>query len=341
MSPYMSIRRDIKNYNIPCSSSMTMVSVIIPTYNCATYITEAIDSALAQTYKDYEIVVVDDGSTDNTREVLGKYIENGLINYIYQSNQGVVAARNATLRAARGEYVAFLDADDMWEPNKLELQMRFLAERPDVALLHGNIRIVDADKNKTVFESLPISKRHKSDHIFEELYLGNFINTSTVVIKRECLDKVGHFDTSLRQAEDYDLWMRLAAEFKCGFQDVVMGTYRVHGTNTSKNNIQVTEHDLKVLNKMKSLYPTLVSSIPKEKIKERFFKKNFSLGYGYFCQYDLVNARKYFLSALKYKRNSLPSYIYILSTYLNRDMIDKIRIIKRKTLSLQKKESSP
>lgn len=309
---------------------MPTVSILIPTFNCGQYISHAIESALNQSYQDVEIILVDDGSTDNTRELLKEYIKEGACKYIYQSNQGVAEARNATLRAARGEYVAFLDADDFWEPDKLELQMNFLAERPDVALLHGNIRIVDAGKNQTIFDSLPINRRHKCDHIFGELYLGNFINTSTVVIKRECLDRIGCFDTNLIQAEDYDLWMRVAAEFKCGFQDVVMGTYRVHRTNTSKNSNQVIKHELKVLHKMQYLYPNLVSAIPEEKVKKRLFDKNYSLAYRYFSEYEFKNARKYFSESLRFKRFSIHPYLYIIASHFNRKIIEKLRQFKRR-----------
>src|SRR4030042_6253183 len=105
-----------------------LVSVIIPTYNRADCVTKSIDSVLSQTYNDYEIIVVDDGSTDNTRQILQSYVDKCLIHYIYQDNAGCAAARNSGIRAAKGQWIAFLDSDDTWLPDKLAEQMQYLSE---------------------------------------------------------------------------------------------------------------------------------------------------------------------------------------------------------------------
>ena len=115
---------------------MPKVSVIIPTYQYDSFIGEAIDSVLAQTYKDYELIVVDDGSIDRTREIISKYGSN--INYIYQENKGLAAARNTGIRATKGEYLSFLDADDAWLPNKLEVEVEFLDTHPVVGMVYSN-----------------------------------------------------------------------------------------------------------------------------------------------------------------------------------------------------------
>ena len=115
---------------------MKKVTIIIPTYNSSPFIGKAIDSVLAQTYTDYEIILVDDGSTDNTKEILEKYQDN--ITYILQPNQGVAIARNTGIRNSESEYIALLDSDDEWLPEKLELQMRTIEKNNDVGLVHTN-----------------------------------------------------------------------------------------------------------------------------------------------------------------------------------------------------------
>lgn len=309
---------------------MNKVSVIIPTFNCARYITKAIESVLNQTYKDFEIIVMDDGSTDNTRELLLKYISEGKIKYYFQNNKGQSAARNTAIKLSHGDLIALLDADDIWFPEKLKLQVNYFLDHTDVAMVHSNISIGTNDS--IITPDLPIIKRHRSFSIFEELYLGNFVNISTVVLRRESLNVAGLFDEGLRKAEDYDLWLRVAANFKVGYQDVVTGVYRIHNDNSSRDTIGMNIGVLNVLKKMKNLYSEHVSKIPREKINDRYLRLNWSIGYEYFCKYDLVNARKYFLNALRFEKTSIPIYIYILSTYLNAKMIGRIRIIKRKII---------
>jgi len=122
------------------SSENAMVSVVIPTYNRAPYVTMAIESALAQSYQDYEIIVVDDGSTDGTRDVLEPYRDR--IRYMYQDNKGVSAARNTGIQESRGEWIAFLDSDDEWLPNKLEIQIGYVKSYPEICLVAANMTVI-------------------------------------------------------------------------------------------------------------------------------------------------------------------------------------------------------
>jgi hypothetical protein len=176
------------------------VSVVIPTYNSATLVTQAIDSALAQSAAPAEILVVDDGSTDDTRERLAAY--GPRITYLLQENQGVAAARNLGLSRARGQYVAFLDADDVWHPQKLELQLVVFDNNSELALL-GTGRTWPLD--------LTLPRRGPIRPIaWRDLAVKNHFVASSVLVRREALDRAGGFDRSLHGPEDYDLWLRIA-----------------------------------------------------------------------------------------------------------------------------------
>ena len=304
-----------------------LVSIIIPVCNGEKFMKQTLESVYAQSYKNFEVVCVDDGSTDGSSEIIKRF--DPRVIYQFQVNKGQSAARNAGIHLSHGDLIAFLDADDIWFPEKLKLQVNYFLDHPEVSMIHSNMSIGTNDS--IITPALPIIKRHIGFSIFDELYLGNFITTaSAVVLRSECLKVTGLFDENFRNAEDYDLWLRVAANFKVGYQDVVMGIYRVHGDNLSRDSIGMNIAVLNVLGKIEKLYPQHVSQIPKEKIDSRYLKLNYSVGYEYFCKYDLVNARSYFLNALKFKKTSLPIYIYILSTFLNAKMIDRIRIVKRK-----------
>jgi len=185
---------------------MQIVSVIIPTYNRAWVLKEAIDSVLAQNFRDFEIIVVDDGSTDNTLRILESYQE---VCIVRQNHRGVSAARNAGIARATGHFIAFLDSDDLWRPGKLSAQVAFFNTHPDILIcqteeiwIRNGIRINP-------------KKRHKkySGMIFEHCLELCIVSPSAVMMKRCLFDKIGSFDETLPVCEDYDLWLRVASRF--------------------------------------------------------------------------------------------------------------------------------
>lgn len=180
------------------------VSVIIPTYNRAWVLKEAIDSVLAQDFKDYELIVVDDGSTDNTGQVLDAYGQDLIV--MRQSNEGVSAARNRGIAAAAGRLLAFLDSDDLWLPRKLSSQVDFFKSNPDAVInqteeiwIRNGVRVN------------PRIRHHKfSGMIFERSLALCLVSPSAVMMKRSLFDEVGLFDEDLPACEDYDLWLRIS-----------------------------------------------------------------------------------------------------------------------------------
>lgn len=183
------------------------ISVIIPTYNCSSYVCEAIDSVLSQTYQPLEIIVVDDGSTDNTKESLKSYIENRKIKYFYQENKGPSSARNKGIREAHGEYISFLDADDVWFSFKLELQIQHQLNNPNIFALSTTMLHYD-EKNNLFSYSRDIQFK---SYFFEDMLIRNYMGSfNTAFIRADVLRKIGGFREDLLISEDHELWLRLA-----------------------------------------------------------------------------------------------------------------------------------
>ena len=211
-----------------------LVSVIIPTYNRAEYLKLALKSVLEQTYKNIEVIVADDGSMDNTAEVVADF-NDPQIKYFYKKNTGLPAAtRNLGLREASGEYIAFLDSDDMWLPEKLEIQVEYLREHPEYHLAYSNAWIIDGTGvRKGLIMDLEL---FKEGEIFKDLVKCNFIPQLTVLMKREVFDDIGFLneDPALRAVEDYEYWLRVALRYKIGFVKEPLAMYRVHSEGVSR-----------------------------------------------------------------------------------------------------------
>jgi glycosyltransferase involved in cell wall biosynthesis len=186
---------------------MLKVSVIIPTYNRAHVLREAIDSVLSQKYSDLELLVVDDGSTDHTKEVVSSYTSK--LAYIYQEHKGVSAARNRGIKHAKGDYLAFLDSDDLWLPDKLSTQMRFMEDHPEIHICYTEERWIRRGVRVN-----PMKKHRKySGMIFEHCLPLCIVSPSSVLIARSLLEEIGVFDEELKVCEDYDLWLRISARY--------------------------------------------------------------------------------------------------------------------------------
>ena len=191
---------------------MPTVSVIITTYNRADYVTKAIESVLNQTYHDWELVIVDDGSRDNTAEVVRKYLcEDGKVRYVKQSNQGLSAARNKVISETSGRFIAFLDDDDWWLPKKLETQVAFMEAHPEFGLSYTRLQILREIDGK-IDDSTVIPVRMATT--LEEILNESFIPASTVLIRRECLENMSWFKVDAVPQEDLELWLRFVQRWR-------------------------------------------------------------------------------------------------------------------------------
>lgn len=220
--------------------SKPLVSVVIPNYNYAKFISETIESVLAQTYANLEVIVVDDESADDSLEVLKKF--DGRITVIAQKNQGVSRARNNGAAKASGEFIAFLDADDVWMPTKIERQMQRFTEDGELGMVHCSMTYIDpagnvCGENREGMEGDVSSELLKFDR-------GVVVGVgSTSLMPKKVFDELGGFDHRLSTAADWDLSYRLASEYKIGFVDEPLVLYRVHSSNMH-GNIAVMEHDM-------------------------------------------------------------------------------------------------
>jgi glycosyltransferase involved in cell wall biosynthesis len=223
----------------------TGVAVVIPCFNQAHYLAEAIESVLAQTLPPAEIVVVDDGSTDNSYEVAGRY--EGAVR-IRQRNGGVAAARNLGLSVTRSEYLVFLDADDRLLPGALEVGATALDRRPQVAFVFGIPRDIGDDGAVLPGRRQPVVTQDHYVKLLEDCFIWS---GSSIVYRRSALEAVGGFDESLDAADDYDLYLRLARRFPIYCHEATVTEYRRHGTNTTRNPGVVLDSQLEVLGRQR------------------------------------------------------------------------------------------
>ena len=229
------------------------VTAIVPAYNAAAYLAQALDSALAQRFADFEVVVVDDGSTDDTGAIADHYATQhpDRIRVIHQPNAGLPAARNAAIEAARGELFALLDSDDVWQRDHLQLAVAAFDADPQLGLVHANIERIDA-RGDWIMTCGPRWCNESDPYAAIALRLEH-ISCPTVVFHRRCVEVVGAFDLQFTGlgCEDRDLWLRIAEHFPIRYLDVVTASYRLHGNNMSANHGKMTAARLKLLDKLR------------------------------------------------------------------------------------------
>jgi glycosyltransferase involved in cell wall biosynthesis len=216
---------------------MPRVSIVIPAYNAASYLNAALDSVLRQTFDGWEVILVDDGSTDNTSELvaLRQEVFANRLKYIRQDNRGLPAARNTAVRHSASEFIALLDADDVWCEKRLERSVTALDSHPEAGLAHSPVYRIDAQGK--IFENPwrpPL--KYLSGNIARHIYTRRaHILCPTVTFRRQCLERAGMFDETLRATEDRDLWFRIARDYPVVYIDEVLAYYRITPTAMSRD----------------------------------------------------------------------------------------------------------
>lgn len=209
------------------SGAVPTVDVIIPAYNAAKYLSPALESVLAQEYTDWCVTLVNDGSTDATAEIANQYqrMLGNKMRVLEQANAGLPAARNAAIRASGAEFIAILDADDIWLPSRLTLSLQAFAGRPQIGLSYGLISRID--QHGRTFSTFRGNLREAEGKIASAVYTRRVeFPCPTVTFRRSCLEKVGYFDETMRATEDRDLWLRIAQQFEIAFVPEVIAQYR-------------------------------------------------------------------------------------------------------------------
>ncbi len=283
-----------------------LVSVIIPAYNRETYLAETLDSLQAQTLQDFEVIVVDDGSTDGTADLIRRRPER--IHYIYQENAGPAAARNRGLSQARGRFVAFLDSDDLWRPRFLEATTARLLRDPaiDVAFC----RFQTMDDGKRILSGH--GKRAHEGDVTAQLFASTFITTPSVLVRRSVVEEVGGFNSSLLTNEDYDLWLRLSLHHRFGYVDEPLCLRRSHPGTQSRNGSPVPLIRKARLLERYYAKPEYAAKIPPEVANRRLAKVYFTAGKMSHRGRCYVEACDLLRRSLYYRPRSLKVWLWYL-----------------------------
>lgn len=230
------------------------VSVILPTYNRAAKVGKAIESVLNQTYPYFELLIIDDGSMDNTEEVVASYQDERIRYHKLPQNGGQSKARNCGLQMASYDYLAFEDSDDLWHPRKLELQMEAMKADETVGFSYHKLQY-DLGEGRCITlpdEKVPLEK--KSGDIYAQLLWDNLVGMPTLLMRRECLERVGYMDESLQCLEDYDFALRLGKHYKAVFVGEVLLDAEFSNTGVSGNSYQYLIASCQLIQKYKADY---------------------------------------------------------------------------------------
>ncbi len=288
-------------------NSRPLVTAVIPTYNNAELVTDAVDSVLEQTWKEIEVIVVDDGSTDDTPRRLAEY--GSRIRVIRQENLGPPVARNAGIKAGRGEFVAFLDSDDLWLPRKVELSVRPLLHDPKIGVVYTDFRVLELGTGKRY--QVPSYRRGgwMARDLFREC---RGVSTSSLVVRRTCFDKVGLFDEELFRAQDWDMIVRLAEQFRYHFVEDILLERRLHRASLSVRHAdKYAPYNLKVIEKAAARRPDLYSPLRRDALARAHYR----FGMAHYEAYGMRNARRQFLMSLGLRLNAA-SMNYLARTFL-------------------------
>lgn len=267
-----------------------LVSVVITTYNYAQYLPTAVESVLNQTYKNLEIIIVNDGSTDNTDEVIAPYLKEKRIKYIKQKNAGQASAKNCGIKNSTGEIIAFLDADDFWRKDKLEKQMPLFLKDPAIGVVYADLNFIGSDGEALDIERPP---RFRGD-ILQELFLDNFIGFSTTVVKKECFDKAGTFDENLPMAIDWHLWLRIACHYQFNYVDEPLLFYRCGHANMSRN----TEKRFKCSDWVMEWFLKTHGEMLEKKTVEKAFTLTYNRRGRYYLNSDFMTGLHYLFKSI-------------------------------------------
>jgi hypothetical protein len=301
--------------------------VIIPSLDCARFVGRALQSALAQTYTDYEIILADDGSTDDTRDVVRRF--GARVRYMYQPNRGLSAARNLALSAATGELIAYLDADDMWYPQRLEKQVTFLDENPHCGLVHSDLDVIDEDDQvvRRRFNHAPPREVPQGQCLLQ-LLRHSHVQVLTVLVRHELVRKAGLFDERLSGVQDYLQWIRVAMEgHALGYIDEPLALYRWRAGSLSRSARGVSEDLLE-------MFRILLAETPLERrygpeaaeiVRHRLYELGRGLAYQDRLEGETGRARRRLLGLIKEWPFRLELYSDFLKASLHPALAERLR----------------
>lgn len=340
-------------------AQVDLVSVVLPTYNRANYLVDAIESVLNQTYRQVELIVIDDGSTDNTSEVVAPFLNDGRMRYVEQKNSGAASARNHGIALSAGRFVAFIDSDDVWEKDKLEIQLSIMNALPDVALVcsdfssrdrEGRVEPSHIKSYFSVFDDYDLSYLDVFGHtltecisglekglnvywgkVYEAMVFGNFILTSTCLCRREVFNQVGVFNTKYETLEDYDLYLRMTRQFEAAFVDKPLVRYRY-----SKNQLSGEAFYEKLCRNLIEIFEKNIASMTDEDFLKRNEKRIrlhrgmilSQQAYFYFSHDQMSSAAGLYWKSIRNDPSRCKSFIFLFFSLLPVGITRSIRKIK-------------
>jgi teichuronic acid biosynthesis glycosyltransferase TuaG len=294
------------------------VSVIMPCYNHQKYIDTAIRSVLNQSYNNFELIIVDDKSSDGSIDKIEHYrkIDDRIISLYHKNNMGASSCRNDAIKKADGDFIAFCDADDVWLNDKLEIQIELMTNRCNKDLLYCDSLIIDSSGSITGnnFSDYYQPFTGSKSAVFHKLCITNFINLSTVLLKKECADRIGYFDIDVRYVEDWLFWVSLAKYYDFYYLSRPLVKYRVH-----ENSSNLKYRDL-LLNRIK-VYLAIIERFPELpiSIKSDIF---YHIGRSYISLDNNTSAQESFRQAVRFRKYNLKYLGYYIRYYF-RGMIDR------------------
>lgn len=280
---------------------MPRVSVILPCHNGSLWVSDAIDSVLRQTYSDFELVVIDDGSADSSKDAISPFLVDRRVRYFYQENRGFSAAENKGIKESRGDLIGFIGQDDLWLPNKLELQTEYLRNRKDVELVHSSYFAVNPQGRILGIRNAKIPKVSSKRKLIEKLFLGNFIGFETVLVQRKCFDEVGLFDERMVGFSDHDMWLRVAGGFNIGYLGLSLVKKRQHELQLSNARIEsVLKDEFLIVTKALDCYPFL-RKLERKKLATLYY----AWGIALLHKGNTEEAEQKLLKAIRYQPSKL------------------------------------
>jgi glycosyltransferase involved in cell wall biosynthesis len=318
-----------------------LISVIVPTYNSAEYILETIQTITNQTYDNIEIIVVDDGSTDSTEEIV-RAIEDSRISYIKQLNSGGPAGpRNLAIKASKGEFIAIFDSDDLMNPEKLALEFNALKLTPEAAFVFSNFSIIDNTGKILINDFFSTNKVFQmvqketvdpqGNYIFqpgqlvESLFFHNFIATSSILAHKRIFRDLGPFDESLKNTDDYDMWFRIIPSHSSVCIPKVLHQYRNRDGNISSQGIH------KLVDGRTTVLKRHIKKAKKNEtvnhVKRKIARYQMGAGYYYFQKYELRQAKHYYINSMRFVPTSI-ALKYIVSCFFGKNFVRCVRYLK-------------
>lgn len=318
------VRKHVLIFDMPKEIPPPLVSVIIPVRNGRAYIDEAIDSILLQSFQSLEVVVINDGSTDGNYDELAQ--KDPRIRVLHLAGNGVSTARNHGMQAARGALIAFLDADDVWFPGKLQAQVRYMQAHPEVGVVFGGFLKWEADANgafapatelMTDCSAVSSPELVRSGWLYTRLLQGLLVGMNTAMVRRSVVAAIGGFNTSMRQGEDYDFWLKASRVAEMHALDGCVALYRIH-TSSAMHRLAHDSALITVLHAARlrwGLSGPSDDALSDDRFQRRIAQIHFDHGYSHFWEGSQSVARRSFCKALQagYRPGRSAAYLVLSS----------------------------